>query len=185
MKHGVSGIKCKIGEICIYEMIDKNEFKSMFDAYYESIRLYIYYKISDKEMADDMAQDVFMSVWEKRESLSLKNVKSLLYKMAAGHVVDYYRRNDVKADFTGWVRYTGESDEHVTPQEQAEYHEAMERYAGALNQMTDGQREVFMMSREEQLSYKEIAERLDISVKAVEKRMSGSLKVLNDKMFTL
>ena len=51
--------------------------------------------------------------------------------------------------------------------------------------MTDGQREVYMMSREEQLTYREIAERLDLSVKAIEKRMKGALKVLNDKMITL
>ena len=61
----------------------------------------------------------------------------------------------------------------------------MERYANALNCMPEGQREVFMMSREEQLTYKEIAQRLDISVKAVEKRMSGALKIVNEKMLTL
>lgn len=158
----------------------------MFEEYYESIRLYIYYKIAEKDAADDMAQDVFMAVWEKRDSLKQQNVKSLLYKIAAGLVVDYYRKSDVKADFSKWVRDTSDSsDGAVTPHEQAEYSDAMERYADALNCMADGQREVFMMSREEQLTYREIADRLELSVKAVEKRMSGALKVLNEKMITL
>lgn len=156
----------------------------MFENYYESIRLYVYYKIAEKEAADDMAQDVFMAVWEKRASITPQNVKSLLYKIAAGFVVDYYRKCDVRADFSKWVRCNS-SDGAVTPHEQAEYSDAMERYAAALNSMSEGQREVFMMSREEQLTYKEIALRLDISVKAVEKRMSGALKVVNDKMLTL
>ena len=166
-------------------MIDKNDFKAIFEEYYESIRLYIYYKIAEKDAADDMAQDVFMKVWEKRTCMNLQNVKSLLYKIAAGFVIDYYRKCDVKADFSKWVRYTSNSDGAITPHEQAEYSDAMKHYADALNCMADGQREVFMMSREEQLTYREIAERLDLSLKAVEKRMSGALKVLNDKMITL
>lgn len=165
-------------------MIGKNDFKVVFETYYESIRLYIYYKIAEKEAADDMAQDVFMAVWEKRADITLQNIKSLLYKMAAGGVVDYYRKCDVKADFSKWVKLNG-SDNTVTPHEQAEYNDAVKRYAVALSDMPEGQREVFMMSREEQLTYKEIALRLNLSVKAVEKRMSGALKVLNNKMLTL
>jgi RNA polymerase sigma-70 factor (family 1) len=165
-------------------MINKDDFKALFDKYYDSIRLYIYYKIAEKEIADDMAQDVFMTVWEKKTDMELRNIKSLLYKIASGLVVDYYRKCDVKADFKEWVHYNG-SEFSVSADEQVEYNEAMQRYVDALNSMHDGQREVFMMNREEQLTYREIAERLQISVKAVEKRMSGALKVLNDNMLTL
>jgi RNA polymerase sigma-70 factor (family 1) len=165
-------------------MIDKNDFKALFDEYYESIRLYIYYKIAEKETADDIAQDVFMAIWEKRGTLKLQNIKSLLYKIASGFIVDYYRKCDVKADFSKWIRnYRTEVSESTD--EQAEFNETMQRYANALNNMGEGQREVFMMNREEQLTYREIAERLNLSVKAVEKRMSGALKVLNDNMLTL
>jgi RNA polymerase sigma-70 factor (family 1) len=165
-------------------MIDKNDFKAIFEEYYESIRLYIFYKIADKDVADDMAQDVFMALWEKRSGVQQHGVKSLLYKMASGMVVDYYRKCDVKADFGTWMR-NKDSDKAVTPAEHAEYAETMERYAAALNSMSENLREVFMMSREEQLTYREIAARLDISVKAVEKRMSGAIKIINQNMLTL
>jgi RNA polymerase sigma-70 factor (family 1) len=165
-------------------MIDKNDFKALFDKYYESLRLYIYYKIAAKDAADDMAQDVFMTVWEKRKSLDMTNTKALLYKIAAGLVVDYYRKSDIKADFSQWVRMNS-GDDYASTNEQAEYKETMQRYAEALNSMPEGQREVFLMNREEQLTYREIAERLNLSVKAVEKRMSAALKVLNDKKLTL
>jgi|SRR5574344_77094 RNA polymerase sigma-70 factor (ECF subfamily) len=165
-------------------MIDKNDFKALFEEYFDSIRLYIYYKIAEKEAADDMAQDVFMAVWVKRADVGLKNIKQLLYKIAAGMVVDYYRRCDVKADFTKWMRLK-DDETTVTPHEHTEYNETMGLYANALNCMTEGQREVFMMSREEQLTYKEIAERLNLSIKAIEKRMNGALKVINDNMLKL
>jgi RNA polymerase sigma-70 factor (family 1) len=165
-------------------MINKNDFKALFDEYYESIRLYIFYKIAEKEAADDMAQDVFMTVWEKRARMDLKNMKSLLYKIAAGLIVDHYRKCNVKADFTKWVWYSG--NEATAPaDQQTEYNETMQRYGEALNQMPDGQREVFLMNREEQLTYREVAERLQISVKAVEKRMSGALKILNKNKLDL
>jgi RNA polymerase sigma-70 factor (ECF subfamily) len=131
-----------------------------------------------------MAQDVFMTVWEKRKSLDMTNTKALLYKIAAGLVVDYYRKSDIKADFSQWVRMNS-GDDYASTNEQAEYKETMQRYAEALNSMPEGQREVFLMNREEQLTYREIAERLNLSVKAVEKRISGALKVLNDKKLTL
>jgi RNA polymerase sigma-70 factor (family 1) len=162
-------------------MIDRNDFKALFEAYYESIRLYIYFKIAEKEAADDMAQDVFMTVWEKRTLMEQKNIKALLYKIAADLVVDYYRRCEVKADFSRWISYAG-NETATSANEQAEYNEAMQRYANALNLMSDGQREVFMMNREEQLTYSEISERLQISVKTVEKRISGALKLLKDNM---
>jgi RNA polymerase sigma-70 factor (family 1) len=165
-------------------MIDKNDFKAIFDEYYESIRLYIYYKIAEKEAADDMAQDVFMVVWEKKSTLRLENIKSLLYKIASGLVVDYYRKCDVKADFKKWASFN-DNEETASADQQVEYKDMMQQYTNALNQMNDGQREVFMMNREEQLTYREIAERLQLSVKAVEKRMSGALKILNDNMLTL
>lgn len=164
-------------------MIDKTEFKTIFERYFDSIRLYIFYKISDADAASDMAQDVFVTVWEKRQRLQESNIKALLYRMAAGHVVDHYRHADRQADFRRYVS----SGSYLCngTDEQVALGEAMERYATALQRMTPRQREVFMMSREEQFTYTEIAARLGLSSKAVEKRMSGALKIINDNMLML
>lgn len=68
------------------------------------------------------------------------------------------------------------------PQHQLQYSELKKEYETALTEMSEGQRVVFLMSRLEELTYKEIAERLDLSVKAVEKRMSLALKELRSKL---
>ncbi len=161
-------------------MIDNKQFKAIFEQYFDSIRLYIYYKIAEKEAANDMAQDVFMTIWEKRAFLKEDNIKTLLYKIASGYVVDYYRKCDVKVDFSIWLRYNSEAP--LSPQQEAEYNEMMQRYSTALNEMTGFQREAFMMNREEQLTYTDIASRLNISIKAVEKRMKGALKIINKNL---
>ena len=115
-------------------MISKAEFKQLFDKYFDTIRSFIFYRCGDRDAASDMAQDVFMVVWEKRETIKLQNVKSLLYKIAAGLVIDYYRKSDVRADFTKWVR-VNDIGSAISPQEQAEYEETMQCYENALNCM--------------------------------------------------
>lgn len=62
-------------------MLSKAEFKHLFDKYFDTIRSFIFYRCGDTDAASDMAQDIFMKVWEKRELLTNDNIKSLLYKM--------------------------------------------------------------------------------------------------------
>ena len=63
-------------------MINKAEFKQLFDKYFDTIRSFIFYRCGDTDAASDMAQDVFMKIWEKREKLNSTDLKPLLYKMA-------------------------------------------------------------------------------------------------------
>jgi RNA polymerase sigma-70 factor (ECF subfamily) len=74
------------------------------------------------------------------------------------------------------------ADNSDSPLQMAEASEVAKRYADVLARMPDGQRTAFLMHREEELKYKEIAERLDVSLKAVEKRISGALKLLKDNL---
>ena len=157
----------------------KVEFKHIFDSYFDSLRSYIYYRISDEEQASDMAQELFMCLWEKRDKLNTENVKALLYKMASNMVVSYYRKHNVRLDYARSIHVEGENP---SPQELAEFGELKARYVEALNSMTDQQRETFLMSREESLKYHEIANRLSISIKAVEKRISIALQILKEKL---
>lgn len=162
--------------------MDKEQFRNIFDSYFDPIRSFIYYRTSDEMVADDIAQDVFMQLWERRHRLELTNVKSLLYKMASDMVVSHYRKQDVRLDFS---RNMHSDDLSISPQEELQFEELSKRYANALQQMTEGVREVFLMSREESMKYQEIAERLGLSVKAVEKRMSQALQLLKSKLIYL
>ncbi len=163
-------------------MISKAEFKQLFDRHFDQIRTFIFYRCGNTDMASDMAQDVFMKVWEKREQLANDNPKSLLYKMSNDLVISNYRKSINHADYEQSMML--QSDEAVSPEEELLFEELASSYAQALEKMSETQRTVFLMSRNDELKYHEIAECLDISVKAVEKRMSAALQFLRTELLS-
>lgn len=161
--------------------MNKSEFKHIFDTYFDPLRSFVYYRTADEKAAEDIVQDVFMRLWEKRARLDNSNIKALLYKMASDMVVSHYRHEATKLEFERSLSY----GQAISPEDELQFEELKARYAGVLKQMNEAQREVFLMSREESLKYHEIAERLGVSVKAVEKRMSQALQLLKSKLIYL
>lgn len=162
-------------------MLSKAQFKQLFDNYFDTIRSFIFYRSGNTDMASDMAQDVFIKVWEKRGQLNNhNNLKSLLYKMANDMVISNYRKNTTRLDFEQNI--TVFNDSSLSPEDELAFEELSSSYAKALEQMPETQRVVFLMSRNDELKYSEIAECLDIGVKAVEKRMSAALQYLRTEL---
>jgi len=160
-------------------VLDKTEFKVIFDKHFDELRRYIYYRCGDEETASDLAQEVFMRVWEKRLQLEKDYIKPLLYKMAGDCVVSDYRKRSVHAGFVQNMRIESEC---LSPQDELQFEELKQQYEKALKHLTESQRTAFLMSRNDELKYQEIAERLQISVKAVEKRITETLRVLRTKL---
>ena len=153
----------------------REQFKELFDNHFDSVRNYIYYRSGDTEMATDIAQDTFLRIWEKQLSTDHKNITGLLFKISGDLFVSQYRRQKVFDKFRLNIKppFTGRS-----PEELMIFEEMKARYESALAKMPEKQRTVFLMSRMEELKYQEIAERLELSVKAVEKRMNLALAYL-------
>ncbi|MBI9065127.1 MAG: RNA polymerase sigma-70 factor [Marinilabiliaceae bacterium] len=159
--------------------INKGEFKQLFNSKFESLKLYVYYKCGDESLASDITQDVFMKIWENRKSIRKSTVTSLLYTMANNLFISEYRRN--KRDIKLQVKDEMEETQY-SAEEMYVYLETKKRYENTLNTMPCEAREVFLMSRIEELKYREIADRLQISIKTVEKRMSIALGCLRQEL---
>ena len=155
----------------------KEDFKTCFDNHFDRIRNYIYYRCGDSELATDVAQETFLKIWEKNMDYNPLKIKSLLYKIAKEHWISLYRKQEtaVKYRFSlSWPENSNEIEEKI------DYQELKKKYETALQSMPVNQREVFLMSRMDQMTYKEIAENLSISVKAIEKRMHLALTTLKN-----
>jgi RNA polymerase sigma-70 factor (ECF subfamily) len=159
--------------------VTKEQFKTLFDRYFDDIRRYLYYRSGDEALSTDLAQDTFMRIWEKQMILMPGSDKGLLYKIAGDLFVSHLRREKLRKEAPDRISF---QQSGRTPEEEIEFKELQEKYEKALVKLPEGQRVVFLMSRMEELTYPEIAARLSLSVKAVEKRMTGALSRLRKEI---
>jgi RNA polymerase sigma-70 factor (ECF subfamily) len=159
--------------------VTKEQFRILFDLYFDDIRRYLYYRCGDTNISTDLAQDTFMRVWEKHMDLLPERDTGLLYKIAGDLFVSHTRRERLRQEAPKEIRF---EQRDSSPEDELRYSELKEKYEKVLMKLPENQRVVFLMSRTEELSYQEIATRLSLSVKAVEKRMSGALKRLRKEL---
>ncbi len=150
----------------------QEEFKTFFDRYFDDVRRYLLYRSGNEELATDIAQDTFLRLWEKQMTIDPKTVKSLLFKIANDFFISRYRKEKIAFRFFE----TFKPDEYsASPDENVRYEELTRAYEKALKSMPEKQRVVFLMNRIDEKKYKDIANELGLSVKAIEKRMKLAL----------
>lgn len=153
--------------------------RAAFKAFYlenaEAVRNFLYYKSGNLQLAEDLMQEAFVRVWNKRSDLDAEKARGYVFSVARNLFLDHVRHQQVVLKFE---KTPQEDRSYQDPQYEMEMEEFREQLAKAISSLTEASREVFLMNRIDKLSYKEIAQRLDISVKAVEKRMSKALAEL-------
>ncbi len=154
-------------------------FRGVFNRFFEQLRHYLYYLSGDVHWTEDALQEVFIILWEKRHFIDDETIGSYLYKIARNLYLKRKRHEEVE------LRFLKESvepgiDDSVT--HQLELDEFDVRLQAALSDLPPGCRTVFLMSRMEEMSNRQIAENMGISVKAVEKQITKALKVLKIRL---
>jgi len=159
--------------------VEKQVFKKCFDLWFDELRNYITYRCCDEALATDIVQEAYVKLWEKKLEFQGEQTKGLLYKMAIDLWITQYRKQQsekkYKLSFT-WKQSYNETEELLY------YEELKDKYEKALVKLPDKRRQVFLMSRMDGLKYQEIADRLELSVKAVEKRMKLALEELRKEL---
>lgn len=164
-----------------FDELTLQEYQQIFKELYRPIRNFIYFRCSDADLAEDITQDTFLKLWETRSKIDRSTVKAYLYKIAQNNTINHQKRQQL---FFQFMRKAGSEKEYDTPEKMVEMEQYEEKLQKALAQLPEGGREVFLMNRLEDLTYVEIADRLGLSVKAIEKRMSKVLKILREHLGT-
>ncbi|MEM9847279.1 MAG: sigma-70 family RNA polymerase sigma factor [Bacteroidota bacterium] len=151
---------------------EEQVFKSIFLEHAKSLRNFLYYKSGQLKQAEDWVQDAFYKLWKNCAKVQPEKAKSYLFTVANNLFLNEVAHQKVVLQFEqrGHSQRTDESPEFIL--EQQEFQAQLEQ---AISDLPEGQRIVFLMNRIEKKTYKEIAEILAISLKAVEKRMHKAL----------
>jgi len=155
--------------------LDKVSFIEVFNSMYAPVKNFIFYKTGDMEVAEDIAQDAFVKLWEKKEDVRKESVKSLLYTIAGNLCKNRFEHQRVVFEFA--KNYTSATDS-ASPEFEMELKEFSEKLERAIGGLKEKERVVFLMNRIDGLTYNEIASNLGLSVKAIEKRMKKALEEL-------
>lgn len=160
--------------------LGKKEFECIFNDYFERIKNFIFYRCGNIELAEDLSQDVFVKLWEHRENVKIETVNSYIYSIANNLFNNEFNRSKVRLNF---INNRLDSDKNAeSPEFLAELKEFDLKLQNTINEIPEKSRTVFLMNRIDELTYKEIASSLGISVKAVEKRMSKAIAHMQLKL---
>ncbi|MEM9885743.1 MAG: sigma-70 family RNA polymerase sigma factor [Bacteroidota bacterium] len=151
---------------------EEKVFQKIYYEHINHLKAFLYYKSGNREFAEDGAQEAFLKLWKNCSSVDVAKVKNFLFTTAKNLFLDDVKHQKVILKYR---QKLPTSRTEITPQYLLEEKEFKERLERAINTLPETQRIVFLMNRIDKLKYREIADKLGISQKAVEKRMHKAL----------
>lgn len=160
---------------------DESDFRSLFHLLYDRFfRIAVYYLKKD-DWAQEVVLDVFFTLWNKREELpEVKNFENYCFILLKNASLNYLAKNKNNTDPLDVT--TALSHPQDTPEDNLLNDELLLIYVNALDELPPKCREVFILIREQGLSYKEVAEQLNISIKTVDAQLQKAVSRLKEKI---
>jgi RNA polymerase sigma-70 factor (ECF subfamily) len=161
---------------------DEKAFSSFYELFWEPLYLYVYKVLQDQEEAMDVVQETFVAVWQQRHQVLLTHsISSYIYSIARYKAFSVIRKNIKQKDYLASL--IDFFDQYAqTPEEIMISKQLQHLLDEQIDTLPPKMKEIFLLSREAQLSYKEIAEKLNISDKTVKKQISNSLKIIRMRL---
>ncbi|MEM9931888.1 MAG: sigma-70 family RNA polymerase sigma factor [Bacteroidota bacterium] len=162
------------------DVCNKSTFREVFMAHSEELRDFLYYRCGQLQQAEDHLQECFVRLWNNCAKVPFAKAKGFLFTVGNNLFLNEVKHRKVVLRYRQQVRPQEKDD--ADPQQLLEYQEFKARLKEAVEDLPEGQRTVFLLNRTNEKTYKEIAEMLEISVKAVEKRMHKALLQLRNTL---
>jgi len=153
-------------------------FEETFRKYYQSLCNYANSILKEMDEAEEVVQNLFLSIWEKRSDLEISiSLKSYLYRAVHNHCLNRIKHLKVREEYQQYaVNFYDASYESVS--QTVMKNELETKIEEAIKKLPEQCRLIFRMSRFEELKYHEIAEQLELSPKTVENQIGKALKIL-------
>jgi RNA polymerase sigma-70 factor (ECF subfamily) len=165
--------------------LDKSSFEELFRTYFTPLCAFAQKYVGDADEAKDIIHQVFIGLWQKREDVDLStSLKSYLFTGVHNRCLNYIRDRKKIIQFDA-PQHESELGNYLESRDFLEASETEAKINAALDDLPEKCRQIFMMNRFDQLKYREIADKLNISIKTVETQMSRALKMLREKLSDL
>ena len=160
---------------------EEDPFEIVFRSFYPALCRYAGSIVNDDDQAEDIVQQVFINIWEKRHTITFHvSAKSYLYRAVHNRCLNYLEQNKVRQ------MYASENStmaEPASPPDLPQHQRELQlQITNAINKLPEQCRIIFKLSRFEEMKYAEIAAHLGISIKTVENQMGKALRVLREEL---
>ena len=164
----------------ISETCNELVFSSFFKAHIKPLRNFLYYKYGNEDQAEDLTQEAFIKLWQNCAAVPIEKAKSYIYTIANNSSLNEIKHKKVVLQYE--KQFTGLDKTNENPEFILEEKQFKTKLLKSIEDLNETQRVAFLMHRIDGKKYSEIAEELNISVKAVEKRMHLALVELRKKI---
>ncbi len=158
--------------------------RQLFELHYKHLLSDVYRLIKDEDTCKDIAQEVFVELWNKRETLDIHtSLRAYLRKAAVNRALNHIKTSKrivLEDDAQSWVEVGEDTESELALHETTENREHALRLA--IDALPEKCRLVFCLSRFDNMSHKEIAEKLGISVKTIENQITKAMKSLRETL---
>jgi len=160
---------------------DEKAFESLFHFYYGYLCLYATKVLKNDSAAEEIIQDFFVKLWEKREQLNIEtSLKNYLFRSVKNLCINHIQHNKTKIRHVQNV--LSENETNFSDDDNYPEIDLSIKIEESINSLPEKRKEIFRLSRQEGLKYHEIATKLNISIKTVETQMSLAIKTLREKL---
>jgi RNA polymerase sigma-70 factor (ECF subfamily) len=160
---------------------DEKAYAFLVDQYHQRLCVYAYSLTKNRDLSEDIVQNVFIRIWKQRDRLKPDlSIKSLLYKSVYNEFIDQYRKQ--KSVFVLEKKYIEALDTIVENEDGKSLERLINLVTEEIHKLPPKCKETFLLSKKEGLTNIEIAEYLNVSVKSVEAHITKAFSILRDKL---
>ncbi len=186
LEQGYQAVRMELPDNSINALLakkDSSTFEQVFKTHFKNLHAYAITILKDEDEAEEIVQQVFFKLWDRADNLSFTgSVAAYLYRAVHNESMNYLRHQKVKASHQMHVAYRMKQQDTENSSGQILNKELENKFQSALAELPEQCRTIFQLSRFEEMKYREIAEKLDISVKTVEHQMGKALKTMRNKL---
>lgn len=161
--------------------IDLQSFRELYDLYFDSLCKFLSLYTRNMQVVEDMVQEVFLSLWENKETIEITYIKTYLFQSARNKMLNQLR-NEKNRSILLEIWFEEQLQNNLSEEDRFNTDKLLQSTSKAIQNLPPKCKEIFILNKIESLPYKKIAEAKGISIKTVENQIGIALKKIREHL---